>query len=156
MPVKGESSSPPLGIAELAGLGSVTRRTVRYYVQEGLLPAPRGVGRGDHYGPEHLERLLRVKGLQERGLTLEVIRRELTAPSSRSAAQVDRNVTVDLSIPRGTWVRLDVAPGVEIHVASGLRLPPPGRLAELAALCRELFGERPSSAKEDSSGEGKK
>ena len=86
MPVKAESSSPPLGIAELAGLGSVTRRTVRYYVQEGLLPAPRGVGRGDHYGPEHLERLLRVKGLQERGLTLEVIRRELTAPSSRSAA----------------------------------------------------------------------
>ena len=156
MPVKAESSSPPLGIAELAGLGSVTRRTVRYYVQEGLLPAPRGVGRGDHYGPEHLERLLRVKGLQERGLTLEVIRRELTAPSSRSAAQVDRNVTVALSIPRGTWVRLSVAPGVEVHVASGLRLPPPGRLAELAALCRELFGERPSSAKEDSSGEGKK
>jgi DNA-binding transcriptional MerR regulator len=153
--VNAELSSPPLGIAELANLGGVTRRTVRYYVQEGLLPAPRGVGRGDHYGPEHLERLLRIKGLQERGRTLEEIRRELAAPPSKSVAPVDRNVTVDLSIPRGAWVRLDVAPGVEVHVGSGLRLPPPGRLAELAALCRELFGERPSSAEEDSSGDGK-
>jgi DNA-binding transcriptional MerR regulator len=153
--VAAKSSSPPLGIAELATLGGVTRRTVRYYVQEGLLPAPRGVGRGDHYGPEHLDRLLRVKGLQERGRTLEEIRRELMAPPAKGGAPVDQNVTVDLSIPRGAWVRLNVAPGIEVHVASGLRLPPPGRLAELAALCRELFGERPSSAEEDSSGDGK-
>lgn len=150
-----ESSSPPLGIAELAALGGVTRRTVRYYVQEGLLPTPRGVGRGDHYGPEHLDRLLRVKELQERGRSLEEIRRELTAPPSKGGAPVDQNATVNLSIPRGTWVRLNVAPGIEVHVASGLRLPPPGRLAELAALCRELFGERPSSPEEDSSGDGK-
>lgn len=136
-------------------VGGVTRRTVRYYVQEGLLPAPRGVGRGDHYGQEHLERLLRVKGLQERGRTLEEIRRELMAPSPKGGAPVDHKVTVDLSIPRGAWVRLNVAPGIEVHVASGLRLPPPGRLAELAALCRELFGERPSSIEEDSSGDGK-
>ena len=59
-----------LGIEELAGLGGVTRRTVRYYVQEGLLPAPRGVGRGRHYGPEHLDRLLAVKAMQERGESL--------------------------------------------------------------------------------------
>ena len=35
-------------IDELADLGGVSRRTVRYYVQEGLLPAPLGVGRGRH------------------------------------------------------------------------------------------------------------
>jgi len=34
-------------VGELADLGGVSRRTVRYYVQEGLLPTPLGVGRGD-------------------------------------------------------------------------------------------------------------
>ena len=65
---------PRHGIAELAELGGVTRRTVRYYVQEGLLPAPLGVGRGRHYGADHLERLLQVRHLQEQGRTLEEIR----------------------------------------------------------------------------------
>jgi hypothetical protein len=55
------------GIGDLADLASVSRRTVRYYVQEGLLPAPFGVGRGNHYGREHLDQLLRVKALQEPG-----------------------------------------------------------------------------------------
>ena len=31
-------------IGELADLGGISRRTVRYYVQEGLLPPPRGLG----------------------------------------------------------------------------------------------------------------
>ena len=131
-------------------MGGVSRRTVRYYVQEGLLPAPHGVGRGNHYGPEHLDRLLAVKAMQEKGWTLERIRGE-SAPSA-PAAEVPRtalNVTVT-SVPRAAWVRLTVAPGIEIHLGSGRRLPPPGRLAELAATCRELFGDGPESAEADS------
>ena len=74
-------------IGDLADLGGVSRRTVRYYVQEGLLPAPLGVGRGNHYGAEHLEQLLKVKALQEAGRTLDEIRRELTKRSRQSRAQ---------------------------------------------------------------------
>jgi DNA-binding transcriptional MerR regulator len=62
-------------IDELASLGGVSRRTVRYYVQENLIPAPLGLGRGRHYTPEHLQQLLRVKALQESGRTLDEIRR---------------------------------------------------------------------------------
>ncbi len=58
---------PRYAIGDLADLGGVSRRTVRYYVQEGLLPTPFGVGRGNHYGPEHLDRLLRVKALRKPG-----------------------------------------------------------------------------------------
>ena len=58
-------------VGDLAELGVVSRRTVRYYVQEGLIPPPFGVGRGNHYGREHLDRLLRVKAMQEAGQTLE-------------------------------------------------------------------------------------
>ena len=64
-------------IGDLASLGGVSRRTVRYYVQEDLLPPPFGVGRGNHYGQEHLDQLRRVKALQEAGHTLDEIRRAL-------------------------------------------------------------------------------
>ena len=144
-----------LGIAELAELGGVTRRTVRYYVQEGLLPAPRGVGRGDHYGEEHLERLVRIRSLQEKGLSLDEVRRELVLPDGRAGAPSPMNVTVMESIPREAFVRLTLAPGVELHVASGVRIPPPGRLAELAAQCRTLFAERLSPTGQSTSDDGK-
>jgi hypothetical protein len=144
--VSDRTSPSPWNIADLAGLGGVSRRTVRYYVQEGLLPAPHGVGRGNHYGQEHLDRLLAVKAMQEKGWSLERIRAE-AGPAVRAAADAGptQNVTVP-RVPREAWTRLEVAPGVEVHVASGRRLPPPGRLAVLAALCRELFGDPQESA----------
>jgi DNA-binding transcriptional MerR regulator len=128
--------APRYAIGDLADLGGVSRRTVRYYVQEGLLPAPLGVGRGNHYGPEHLDRLLRVKALQEAGRTLEEIRREL------AVGAVDRREVAaqELDLPvRTAWRRLTLAPGVELHVSGDVRLPPPGKLQELATWCRQLF-----------------
>ncbi len=72
-------------VGELAELGGVSRRTVRYYVQEGLIPTPYGVGRGSHYGPEHLEELLKVKAMQEQGMTLETIRRRLSGEAATAS-----------------------------------------------------------------------
>jgi hypothetical protein len=119
-------------IDELADLGGVSRRTVRYYVQEGLIPAPLGVGRGRHYGPSHLERLLEVKARQEAGLSLDQIRaRRTPAPgSSRPEPRPPQ------PFPRSTWRRLTLAPGVELHVSHDIRLPAPGRLDELVEWCR--------------------
>ena len=120
-------------VGELADLGGVSRRTVRYYVQERLIPPPLGVGRGDHYGREHLDRLLQVKALQEAGRTLDEIRQLLDAgavSTTRAAAGVAR------PLPREVWRRVTVAPGVELHVSDNVRLPSPARLQELADWCR--------------------
>jgi DNA-binding transcriptional MerR regulator len=128
------------GIEELARLGGVTRRTVRYYVQEGLLPAPLGVGRGRHYGLEHLAQLRQVKALQEQGRTLDEVRRELSRPrraSGKAAARVSLETAGSLP---SAWTRLEVLPGVEIHVSARHRLPSAGRLAELAEWCRRHLG----------------
>jgi DNA-binding transcriptional MerR regulator len=65
------------GIKELAELGGVTRRTVRYYVQRGLLPTPLGTGRGPHYTVAHLERLIHIRKLQETGVPLAEISAQL-------------------------------------------------------------------------------
>jgi len=117
---------------ELADLGGVTRRTVRYYVQEGLIPAPLGVGRGRHYSRAHLDRLLEVKAQQEAGLTLDDIRARRTPahPDGRT------NPRLPQLLPRTTWRRFELAPGVELHVASDIRLPAPGRLEELVEWCQ--------------------
>ena len=94
-------------IAELAERGGVSRRTVRYYVQRELLPAPTGVGRGRHYDRRHLEQLIRVRDLQSQGVPLAEIARRLRgepeAPPPPSAHQ-------------SIWSRITVAEGVELHL----------------------------------------
>jgi DNA-binding transcriptional MerR regulator len=122
---------PRYGLDELAELGGVSRRTVRYYIQEDLLPAPFGVGRGNHYGPTHLEALLRVRSLQEAGRTLEEIRRP---PPSRERR---RSIGALAPPPSVTaWRRIVLAPGVELHVSGDTRLPHAAALEVLADWCR--------------------
>ena len=64
-------------VEQLAASAGVSVDTVRYYQSRGLLPAPRREGRVAWYGPEHLDRLVRIRSLAERGLTLATIGRVL-------------------------------------------------------------------------------
>jgi DNA-binding transcriptional MerR regulator len=123
-------------IGDLARLAGVTRRTVRYYVQEGLIPPPLGVGRGNHYGAEHLEQILRVKAMQEAGRTLDEIRR---GPTGRGSKRRPAATAAPPALERSIWRRVSLAPGVELQVAGHVRLPSPARLQELAAWCRQHF-----------------
>src|ERR1043166_4283991 len=66
-------------IAELARAAKVTTRTVRYYVQQGLLPQPGSRGPGTRYDVGHLDRLQLIKRLQREHLPLAEIRRRLEA-----------------------------------------------------------------------------
>jgi hypothetical protein len=128
------TSAARYAIGDLARLAGVSRRTVRYYVQENLIPAPLGVGRGNHYGPEHLEQILCVKAMQESGKTLDEIRR---GPAARVATRPrSLREAAPISPERSIWRRLTLAPGVELQIAGNVRLPSPGRLEELAAWCR--------------------
>jgi DNA-binding transcriptional MerR regulator len=121
---------PRYGLDELAELGSVSRRTVRYYIQEGLLPAPFGVGRGRHYGPEHLDALIQVKAMQEAGHSLDGIRqRRSGAPPAPRPGPA----------PRSVWRRLTLAEGLELHVRGDVGLPQASALDELAEWCRLHF-----------------
>ena len=61
-------------IETLAKLSGLTRRTIRYYVQRGLLKPPQGGGRGSYYTDQHLERLKKIKKWSEQGVPLIHIR----------------------------------------------------------------------------------
>ena len=121
-------------IGQIAELGGVSRRTVRYYVQEGLIPPPEGLGRGAHYRREHLDALLRVKAMQEQGLLLEEIRHAVSSGEPRAAAAAHPPLT-----PRSHWTRIEILPGLEIHVGSRYQVPAPAKLDELLEWCRIHF-----------------
>lgn len=71
--VQEEKEPITYGIEELARLSGVSRRTIRYYVQIGLLQAPVGERRAARYSADHLERLLKIRRLALNHVPLEEI-----------------------------------------------------------------------------------
>ncbi|HXG71604.1 MAG TPA: MerR family transcriptional regulator [Gemmatimonadaceae bacterium] len=69
--------NPTFDLSQLADRAGVSPRTVRYYIQQGLLPSPESKGPGAHYRNEHLDRLQIIKRLQQDHLPLAEIRRML-------------------------------------------------------------------------------
>jgi DNA-binding transcriptional MerR regulator len=117
---------------ELAEQAGVSPRTVRYYVQRGLLPGPTFRGKDSSYGREHLVRLKAIKRLQEQFLPLDAVQEAL---AQRTLEQIERlsdgrDVLAPTQIapppsrveppaaPR--WQRHTLAPGVELNVAEGV------------------------------------
>ncbi len=64
-------------IEQLSRASGMAVDTIRFYQGKGLLEAPRREGRVTWYGDAHLDRLRRIRDLQQRGFTLTVIRRFL-------------------------------------------------------------------------------
>jgi DNA-binding transcriptional MerR regulator len=102
-------------IEQLAQQAGVPVDTIRFYQGRGLLEPPRREGRITWYGEEHLARLRRVRGLQQRGFTLNVIRRFLEGELAGSDEALVEAVTHP-SAP-GT-LALD-----ELAEASGIAVP---------------------------------
>jgi DNA-binding transcriptional MerR regulator len=71
------STAPPepsYPLSELCVLADLSARTVRYYIQIGLVDRPRGETRAARYGALHLEQLLTIKKWAAAGVSLERIR----------------------------------------------------------------------------------
>lgn len=66
-------------ISELAALSGVSNRTIRYYIQEGLLPPPEIRGKYAVFTEEYLHRLELIKTLKDAYLPLNRIKLVLDA-----------------------------------------------------------------------------
>jgi DNA-binding transcriptional MerR regulator len=73
---------------DLADQAGVTPRTVRYYIQHGLLPPPHGAGPGTNYDHGHLNRLRLIRRLQKSHLPLAEIRKKLKPLSDEEVRAV--------------------------------------------------------------------
>jgi DNA-binding transcriptional MerR regulator len=70
----GDSPSQSFSLDELCALTDLSKRTVRYYVQLGLVSRPEGETRAAKYTPQHLEQLLLIKKWTAAGVSLDRIR----------------------------------------------------------------------------------
>jgi len=99
---------------EIAALAELPRRTVRYYIQTGLVDRPQGIGKGASYTQQHVEQLLLVRKWQLAGLSLERIGEVLKQQASGPLPPAPRRTgTVEV------WSHLVVADGVEITLEPG-------------------------------------
>jgi DNA-binding transcriptional MerR regulator len=85
---------------ELAAEAGVSPRTVRYYVQRGLLPAPEFKGKDTAYGKEHLLRLLAVKQMQAAHMPLDEIQVRLAGATAGEIEKIaHEGVDVRVKLP---------------------------------------------------------
>src|SRR5207245_9032267 len=71
------SGDPTYSVNELADHAGVPRRTVHYYIAQGLLPAAGTEGPGTRYSRGHLDRLTLIRELQREHLPLSEIRQRV-------------------------------------------------------------------------------
>lgn len=98
-------------LTDLCVLADMPVRTVRYYVQIGLVDKPEGETRAARYGPLHLEQLLLIKKWTEAGVSLERIRDLLHGESApvpaRSRAVGSVEVCSHLTVTDGIEVVIE-------------------------------------------------
>ncbi len=120
-------------LEELGVLSGLTPRTIRFYVQKGLVDRPEGATKGSYYLARHLEQLLRVKKWHEAGLSLEGIL-EL-AGGSPPAVPEPRPRPGDVRVES----RVYLAPGIHLCVdAARASLPPEALRALVRGVCALL------------------
>lgn len=115
-------------IEDLQELIGYSRRTIRYYVQEGLVDPPAGRGRGGFYFDSHLKRLLHIKSLQEQGLKLS----DILAYFRQGREPVQ-------TYQREIWIKYPLKPGIEIHINRDLEEKERRRIAEIIRVARSIF-----------------
>jgi DNA-binding transcriptional MerR regulator len=99
---------------ELCTLADLPRRTVRYYIQRGLVDRPIGETRAAHYTARHLEQLLTIRKWSNAGVSLERIAELLDGSSAELPAP--RRKPGDLAV----WSHLHVAEGIELQIEPSL------------------------------------
>ena len=92
-------------INELAKKAGVSVRTIRFYIDEGLLPSPPTQGRYAVYSEDHVERLELIRLLKEKFLPLKEIRMRLSGISQdevRAAIAQEKKGAAEPIHPPGT------------------------------------------------------
>ncbi len=125
-------------INELCALADTPRRTLRFYIQEGLVDRPNGAKRGAYYTRDHLHQLLTIRKWQRAGLSLEAIRNLLAEPEEAGELPPERP-----GRPGDVAVRshIVIRPGVELVIDPGKADLTPEEVRALARQAAALTGQ---------------
>lgn len=128
----------PIDLLELSDKTKVSPRTIRYYIQQGLLPAPDTRGPGAHYGDEHVDRLKLIRKLQQEHLPLSEIRKRLEKLGSNEIKQILAAEQHPKPSSASDYVRQVLREGAASYAA------PPRGLSESAAILHPDHNANPN------------
>jgi DNA-binding transcriptional MerR regulator len=123
----GQSTDRTYSADELSSLSGTPRRTIRYYIQLGLVDRPEGETRAAFYTWQHLNQLLRIRELTEQGVSLDRIAQRLKTPETLASASAPVS-------PGSISVRshLQIAAGVSVEIDPALASLTPEQLRAFA------------------------
>jgi DNA-binding transcriptional MerR regulator len=114
-------------IEELGELTGYTRRTIRYYVQEGLIDPPAGRGRGGYYYDSHIQQLLRIKSYQEKGIGITAM------------VSLMKKETFEPVLPsREVMIRYEIVPGIEVNISREMEIKEPKKILEIIRIAKSI------------------
>ena len=121
-----------LNLQQLSDQSEVPGRTIRFYIQKGLIPGPEGEKRGAFYTEGHLAELLRIRQWQDTGLSLDAI---------AGLLQAKHEAPIAPSRPGAVEVRshLIVADGLELVVSPDRAGLTQGQLRQLFRAVQECY-----------------
>jgi DNA-binding transcriptional MerR regulator len=112
-----KNSSKQFTIDEVCALVEMNKRTVRYYIQKGLVTGPEGTGKGAYYSHTHLEQLLAIRKWKSAGLSLDRIQDILT--SENEGGTSNQLLPPPLPHKQGVvevWSHLHIGDGIELQI----------------------------------------
>lgn len=117
-------------IDELSSLTGYSRRTIRYYIQIGLLEPPAGRGRGGFYNDSHLNKLKQIKVLNERGMSLSAI-----------IDYFEAGGISDESYQRDIFIKYEILPGIELLVRKDIDEAKKKKIFEIVKVAKSIIKE---------------
>lgn len=136
---KRPNSEPTYTLKQLSVLVDLPVRTIRYYVQIGLVDRPVGETRAAHYTNAHAEQLIAIRKWASSGVSLDRIRELLDGGDAPAPARSRGAGTVEV------WSHLVIAEGVELTVEPGRAGLSPTHVRalfrEVGAAFKQLSGE---------------
>ena len=142
-------------IQQLVTASGVPRRTIYFYVQQGLLPPPNGAGLAAHYTEDHLLRLRMIPTLRDQGMRLDEIRTRFTGMSADEMRSVLANkrltpvitqpeqvINYPPALSEQSYVHYQLSSGISLVVPSNLDLSTRQKVTLLLQSARQILNGR--------------
>jgi DNA-binding transcriptional MerR regulator len=130
-------------ISELAARTGVSTRTIRYYIEEGLLPQPEIQGKYAVFNEDYLIRLKLIKYLKDAYLPLREIKRKLESLMVAEMRDLLRKFEQD---PSRALAELDIFPA---ETSKALPLDKDESLDSATDYIQRALNRRPTSVREE-------
>jgi DNA-binding transcriptional MerR regulator len=130
-------------IQDLSDQTSLPRRTIHFYVQQRILPAPTGAGVGTRYFESHLLCLKLIPLLRHKGLKLDDIRARLHGLDESALRalfeQVNEPLPPTLLPTSQPFAHYQLPAGMTLSVPATLTPAERKKLSELLKAVNEIF-----------------